>query len=561
MFGRDLLYQQDSADLMFVGSSSQVYRLNLEQGRFLNSYSTSSPALNCVTSMPSTSLVVVGGVDGKVEAWDPRDRTRAGQLDVAMNCLTGDQVSSVPAVTCITARDSLNLAVGTSTGQVLLYDIRASKPVVVKDHMYGLPIKRVVDTAGEDRAMVMSMDSQVVRIWDRSNGRPYTSIESTAEFNDLVLYPNSGLLMLANEQPRMQVFYVPSLGPAPRWASFLDSLTEELEESRTATVYDDYKFVTLADLQELGLDHLVGSPLLRAHLHGYFMDVRLYRKASSARPANSLENMKRNLIKKQIEAQREGRVKIEKKVPKVNQDLFIKLKVDEKEKKKKKKNAGDLLNDDRFSALFSDERFEVDKEDDAFKLIQPVVSKLDQDKKKEFESKYAVRSDEEEERADGDSDIDLDDSEVESSDDDVEYSNSLKREQKNVKPEQTNKRRNQNFNKEEQKMSEKITRVSKHKLTEVDDDDFVSLAGKKSRQKRSKQSLESRLEAQSEEGELVRQDTGHVMTFAPEISKQKQRREQEERRHRDERRELRRSAKSLKKDKLPPRFWMGKRVR
>jgi len=499
-----------------------------------------------------------------VETWDPRERNKVGQLDVAMNCVTGDLVTAVPAVTCITARDSLNLAVGTATGQVLLYDIRASKPVVVKDHMYGLPIKRVVDTAGEDQAMVMSMDSQVVRIWERNTGRPYTSIESTAEFNDLVLYPKSGLMMLANEQPRMQVFYVPSLGPAPRWASFLDSLTEELEESRTATVYDDYKFVTLADLQELGLDHLVGSPLLRAHLHGYFMDVRLYRKASNSRPANSLENMKRNLIKKQIEAQREGRVKIEKKVPKVNQDLFIKLKVDEEEKKKKKKNAGDLLNDDRFSALFSDDRFEVDKEDEAFRLIQPVVSKLDKDKRQEFDKKYAVRSDEEEDRLDGDSDIDPDDSEAESSDDDLEWTKNLKREHRNIKQEQTIERRNQNSLRKEKnllKMSEKIQKVSKHKLTEVDGEDFVSLAEKKTKQKKSKLSLETRLEAQSEEGEVVRQETGHVMTFAPEKSKQSERREAEEKRHRDERREVRRSAKSLRKDKLPPRFWMGKRVR
>ena len=203
VFGRDMLYQPDSADLMFVGSSSQLYRLNLEQGRFLNSYTTSSPALNTVTSLPS-SLVLTGGIDGKVEAWDPRQRTRAGLLDVAMNCVTGDLISSVPAVTCLAGRDSLNLAVGTSTGQVLLYDIRASKPLLVKDHMYGLPIKRVVHTSGEEQPMVMSMDSQVVRIWDRSNGKPYTSIESTAEFNDLVLYPGSGLMFLANEQPRMQ---------------------------------------------------------------------------------------------------------------------------------------------------------------------------------------------------------------------------------------------------------------------------------------------------------------------------------------------------------------------
>ena len=56
---------------------------------------------------------------------------------------------------------------------------------------------------------------------------------------------------------------MPSLGPAPKWASFLDSLTEELEESRTATVYDDYKFVTKQELYELGkLDLFSASPFL-----------------------------------------------------------------------------------------------------------------------------------------------------------------------------------------------------------------------------------------------------------------------------------------------------------
>ena len=42
------------------------------------------------------------------------------------------------------------------------------------------------------------------------------------------------------------------LGPAPRWCSFLDNITEELEENPEPTVYDDYKFVTTKDLDNLG---------------------------------------------------------------------------------------------------------------------------------------------------------------------------------------------------------------------------------------------------------------------------------------------------------------------
>lgn len=33
------------------------------------------------------------------------------------------------------------MAVGLSNGEVMLYDIRANKPTVVKDHQYGYPIK------------------------------------------------------------------------------------------------------------------------------------------------------------------------------------------------------------------------------------------------------------------------------------------------------------------------------------------------------------------------------------------------------------------------------------
>ena len=39
----------------------------------------------------------------------------------------------MPQVTAITHRDGLNMAVGSSTGKVVLYDLRSSKPLLVKD--------------------------------------------------------------------------------------------------------------------------------------------------------------------------------------------------------------------------------------------------------------------------------------------------------------------------------------------------------------------------------------------------------------------------------------------
>ena len=38
----------------------------------------------------------------------------------------------------------------------------------------------------------------------------------------------------------------------------------------------DFKFVTREELAQLDLSHLIGSNLLRAYMHGFFMDTRLY---------------------------------------------------------------------------------------------------------------------------------------------------------------------------------------------------------------------------------------------------------------------------------------------
>ena len=109
------------------------------------------------------------------------------------------------------------------------------------------------------------------------------------------------MIFMANEAPKMLVYYIPvtisilldsllirnlfyfqfakSMGPAPKWCSFLDNLTEELESNPTSTVYDDYKFVTKQELESIGLGNLIGTNVLRAYMHGYFIDIRLYKKA------------------------------------------------------------------------------------------------------------------------------------------------------------------------------------------------------------------------------------------------------------------------------------------
>jgi ribosome biogenesis protein ENP2 len=48
-----------------------------------------------------------------------------------------------------------------------------------------------------------------------------------------------------------------------------------------ATVFDDYKFLSKSEVEGLGLSHLMGTPLLKAYMHGFFVDLKLYTKVKS----------------------------------------------------------------------------------------------------------------------------------------------------------------------------------------------------------------------------------------------------------------------------------------
>lgn len=53
-----------------------------------------------------------------------------------------------------------------------------------------------------------------------------TNIEAPiGEINDVCVVKNSGLIFMALDSPRIPSFFVPSLGPAPQWCSFLENLT------------------------------------------------------------------------------------------------------------------------------------------------------------------------------------------------------------------------------------------------------------------------------------------------------------------------------------------------
>lgn len=267
-------YHYPSCDALVGGAGNEIYRLNLEQGRFLNPLILEADpergpveGVNAIDVNPVHNLLAFATEGpGTVELWDPRSRSNVGVLRLPRSLMSSSaaNTSILPGVdtarpsfsaTSLASRmDGLSLAVGTSTGHTLLYDIRSPKPYATKDQGYGLPIKRVQWIEGASSRMagdnyLYSADKKVLKVWDRESPETnFASITTPTDINDVCHIPGSGLFMLANEGIHMTSYYIPQLGPAPKWCSFLDNLTEEMEDQTVRTTYEDLKFVDKTEL-------------------------------------------------------------------------------------------------------------------------------------------------------------------------------------------------------------------------------------------------------------------------------------------------------------------------
>mmetsp|Transcript_31097 Transcript_31097/g.81477 ORF Transcript_31097/g.81477 Transcript_31097/m.81477 type:complete len:719 (-) Transcript_31097:51-2207(-) len=393
---RDLAYHYPSCDLMVVGSSPELWRINLDQGRFLAPYAVEhGGAINVCAVNPMHGLVCAGTDAGFVECFDPREKARVGAVDVASRIGTAlVEGGGIPEVTAIDCFDNgLTMAIGTSSGHVLTYDIRSARPELTKDHYNGLPIKTVKHHP--ESGNIISADAKGIKVWDQHTGENFTSLEAVADINQVCVVPGSGLMFAANESEDLFTYFIPSLAPAPKWCSYLDSITEELEETTEAAVYDDYKFVTREDVEKLGISDLIGTPILRAYMHGFFMDTKLYLEAKSIADPFAYDEYRKQKLEKLLEDGDAKRITLRKAaraLPKVNRRLAQRLfeeneGINMSKKRKKKKQASLMvsdggaaaaaddptnpLGDARFKAMFEDTAFEVDEASEQWRLLHP----------------------------------------------------------------------------------------------------------------------------------------------------------------------------------------------
>lgn len=316
-FGRCIDYDFPRATGLIGSSSREIYRLNLDLGQFLSPFNLGiGPSgedegvtgCNSIDINPAHGLLSFGTEGaGTVELWDPRIRNRVGKLSILTQeildsaliaskrglpalSLPGENRESVAletakaglSVTALSsAEDGLNLAAGTSTGHILLYDLRMRKPYLTKDQGFSQAIhslswpgdtlsKTISSTHSSSNGTsgakdhILSSDSKVIKIWNKNDGKNLASISTpngseSSDINHVHHLPGTGLIVAAVEGTQMGAWYVPTLGPAPKWCSFLDNVTTEIDEmedggvgnNERKGVYEDFKFVDKEELERL----------------------------------------------------------------------------------------------------------------------------------------------------------------------------------------------------------------------------------------------------------------------------------------------------------------------
>ncbi len=104
-------------------------------------------------------------------------------------------------------------------------------PLITKQHQNELTIKHVEFHSDGDLKRVASADSIalkvqhssyfpmhfftefILQIWDKRTGNPFVTIEPKAKIQNICMIKESGLIFFAVEDPKIQSYYIPSLGP------------------------------------------------------------------------------------------------------------------------------------------------------------------------------------------------------------------------------------------------------------------------------------------------------------------------------------------------------------
>jgi ribosome biogenesis protein ENP2 len=69
--------------------------------------------------------------------------------------------------------------------------------------------------------------------------------------------------------------------------------------------------------EKLGLTHLISTKLLKAYMHGFFIDNRVYQKAKAIVDPFAYDAYREKRVAQKLEEERKSRISLVRKLPKV----------------------------------------------------------------------------------------------------------------------------------------------------------------------------------------------------------------------------------------------------
>ena len=343
-FGRDMIYNKYQAELLTCGSGNEIYRLNLNEGSFMKQYETGINGINCIRHNPFLNILGACGEDGKLEIWDINSNSRSAHLPDTFN--STNEFSSMEF-------SDFYLSLGTANGHISTFDLRYPKPLYTIKHPYKKPIHTI--KYHQSSESLITVDKKMIKFTNIKTGELISNVEANNDINDFEICPGTGMFFTANESPKLEIYFAPKIGNAPQWCSFLEKITEELEENNNTSLSADKKFLDMKNLEELSCTNLIGTKFLTPYMHGYFMDMKMYKKLKALiEPFNYekfLENKKQESMNKLLG----NRIIVKKREPKVNENM-IGVSID-----------NITVEDSRFSKLFNNTDYTIDKNSSTFK--------------------------------------------------------------------------------------------------------------------------------------------------------------------------------------------------
>lgn len=264
---RDMQLDKVRGEVLATSKRSDIFRFSTSEGKYLPTVTSQVEEIEAVAVSPVHSIYAVCGAGGVIELIDSRSPSTAKKTA---------KVPSVSATSCAFAPDGIHLGVGTHEGISYAFDIRSPVYISKKDHGYDQPIKKI----RMGKKTVVSMDRSSVKVWDVQSTRTLSAVEPGFALNDFAVH--NGILFLGGDSSEMKTYFLPPLGIIPRWCSYLEGSADDLLETKKSTFFTQYRFVTLENLRDLGLEKEIGTAA-RPHMHGYLVHAEYLEKRRKKR--------------------------------------------------------------------------------------------------------------------------------------------------------------------------------------------------------------------------------------------------------------------------------------